>query len=360
MSTYASRPAWSLKARAITSAWVIVPVGLGALVALSLLLRTTELGIGFWIDEGLSVGIADRPLGDIPLALREDGSPPLYYMLLHFWLDVGGRSEAGVRGLSLLFALLAIPAALLGRPHDLGDDEGGLVRRRPDGLQPVPGAVRAGGADVLAGGAAGDPGHDLLREGLRAGHRAPAPVDRGLRGVGRRRPVHAQLADLLHRQRRRGLGAAVVAGGQAAPQAVAARRPARLRRARDPLPAVGADDALPGRPHRRPVGGRAGLQLAARRARRPARQHAADRPADLRRRRPGGAAAAAARRARPRRRRPDHPRRADAHDRLDDVAGLTGVGEPLPGRRAAAVPAARRGRARARAPARASSAWCWW
>ena len=111
MSTYASRPAWSLKARAITTAWVTIPAGLGALVALSLLLRTTQLGIGFWIDEGLSVGIADRPLGDIPLALREDGSPPLYYMLLHFWLDVGGRSEAGVRGLSLLFALLAIPAA---------------------------------------------------------------------------------------------------------------------------------------------------------------------------------------------------------------------------------------------------------
>ena len=111
MSTYASRPAWGLKARAITTAWVTIPAGLGVLVALSLLLRTTQLGIGFWIDEGLSVGIADRPLGDIPLALREDGSPPLYYMLLHFWLDVGGRSEAGVRGLSLLFALLAIPAA---------------------------------------------------------------------------------------------------------------------------------------------------------------------------------------------------------------------------------------------------------
>ena len=111
MSTYASRPAWSLKARAITTAWVTIPAGLGALVGLSLLLRTSQLGIGFWIDEGLSVGIADRPLGDIPLALREDGSPPLYYMLLHFWLDVGGRSEAGVRGLSLLFALLAIPAA---------------------------------------------------------------------------------------------------------------------------------------------------------------------------------------------------------------------------------------------------------
>jgi mannosyltransferase len=111
MSTYASRPAWSVKARALTTARVAVPAGIGALVAISLLLRTTELGIGFWIDEGLSVGIADRPLSDIPLALREDGSPPLYYMLLHFWLDVAGRSEAGVRGLSLLFALLAIPAA---------------------------------------------------------------------------------------------------------------------------------------------------------------------------------------------------------------------------------------------------------
>ena len=110
MATYASRPAWGLRTRAFTSSWLTVPAGLGALVVVSLLLRTTELSIGFWIDEGLSVGIADRPLSDIPFALREDGSPPLYYMLLHFWLDIAGRSEAGVRGLSLLCALLAIPA----------------------------------------------------------------------------------------------------------------------------------------------------------------------------------------------------------------------------------------------------------
>src|SRR3954469_13416883 len=111
MATYASRPAWGLRRRAITSAKVAVPAGLGALVVASLLLRTTELGIGLWIDEGLSVGIADRPLGDIPHALQQDGSPPLYYMLLHFWLDVAGRSEQGVRALSLLCGLLAIPAA---------------------------------------------------------------------------------------------------------------------------------------------------------------------------------------------------------------------------------------------------------
>src|SRR3954469_13335581 len=111
MATYASRPAWGLRSRALTSAWIAVPAGLGALVAVSLLLRSTELGIGLWIDEGLSVGIADRPLGAIPHALQQDGSPPLYYMLLHFWLDLAGRSEQGVRSLSLLCGLVASPVA---------------------------------------------------------------------------------------------------------------------------------------------------------------------------------------------------------------------------------------------------------
>jgi mannosyltransferase len=111
MATYASRPAWAPRARAVTSARIAIPAGLGALVLLSLLLHSRELSIGFWIDEGLSVGISDRSLGAIPHALREDGSPPVYYMLLHFWLGIAGRSEAGVRSLSLAAALLAVPAA---------------------------------------------------------------------------------------------------------------------------------------------------------------------------------------------------------------------------------------------------------
>src|SRR3954466_11073002 len=111
MATYASRPAWGLRSRGLTRAWIAAPAGPGALVAIALVLRSTQLGIGLWIDEGLSVGIADRPLSAIPHALQQDGSPPLYYMLLHFWLDLAGRSEQGVRGLSLLFGLIAIPAA---------------------------------------------------------------------------------------------------------------------------------------------------------------------------------------------------------------------------------------------------------
>jgi len=122
MATYASRPAWELRARAVSSARIAVPLGIGVLLAVSILLRTRELDVGFWIDEGLSVGIADRPLGDIPGVLRQDGSPPLYYVLLSLWMDVAGTSEASVRGLSVIFSVLCVPVAfwagwtLFGRP----------------------------------------------------------------------------------------------------------------------------------------------------------------------------------------------------------------------------------------------------
>lgn len=111
MATYASRPAWAPRARAVGGAGAAVPLGIAALVALSVLLRTRALDVGFWIDEGLSVGIADRPLADIPGVLRQDGSPPLYYMLLHLWLRVAGDSEASVHGLSVVFAVLCVPVA---------------------------------------------------------------------------------------------------------------------------------------------------------------------------------------------------------------------------------------------------------
>ena len=111
MATYASRPAWELRARALTGARIAVPLGIGALLAVSILLRTRQLDVGFWIDEGLSVGIADRPFADIPGVLRQDGSPPLYYLLLNLWLGVAGRSEESVHGLSVVFSAFCVPVA---------------------------------------------------------------------------------------------------------------------------------------------------------------------------------------------------------------------------------------------------------
>ena len=86
-------------------------LALVGLMALSLVVRSSSLDTGFWIDEGLSVGIADRPLTAIPDALRQDGSPPLYYVLLHAWMALFGDSEEATHALSLVFALLSVPAA---------------------------------------------------------------------------------------------------------------------------------------------------------------------------------------------------------------------------------------------------------
>ena len=84
---------------------------LGLLMAGSLLLRMSGLESGYWIDEGIAVGIASHDLTDIPRTLSMDGSPPLYYVLLHGWMGLVGESEAATRALSLVFALIAVPVA---------------------------------------------------------------------------------------------------------------------------------------------------------------------------------------------------------------------------------------------------------
>ena len=97
--------------RLVLSRRIAVPAFLIALTALSAFLRTRELNAGFWIDEGLSVGIAHHHWSSIPGLLRQDGSPPGYYLLLGLWIRLFGDSERATHTLSLLFGLACIPAA---------------------------------------------------------------------------------------------------------------------------------------------------------------------------------------------------------------------------------------------------------
>src|SRR3954451_13889294 len=83
----------------------------GGLLAISLAFKARGLGSAYWIDEGLSVGIGSPPLLDIPGLLIQDGSPPLYYMLLHVWMSWFGTSEFATQSLSALIGLLCVPAA---------------------------------------------------------------------------------------------------------------------------------------------------------------------------------------------------------------------------------------------------------
>ncbi len=77
------------------------------------------IGIGFrfttrsdmWLDEALTVNIAHLPVSQIPQWLRHDGAPPLYYLLLHYWMKVFGTSDLAARSMSGIFGVAALPLA---------------------------------------------------------------------------------------------------------------------------------------------------------------------------------------------------------------------------------------------------------
>ncbi len=68
-----------------------------------------------WLDEALTVNIARLPLHLIPSFLQRDGAPPLYYVLLHFWIGWFGTSDVAVRSLSGVIGRGHPPAGLAGR-----------------------------------------------------------------------------------------------------------------------------------------------------------------------------------------------------------------------------------------------------
>lgn len=81
-----------------------------------LMLFATALRLGrisakdIWVDEANSILIAEQPIPQIVEALRLDSSPPLFYVMLHYWMRAFGQSEAAVRSLSALFGALLVGA----------------------------------------------------------------------------------------------------------------------------------------------------------------------------------------------------------------------------------------------------------
>ena len=61
-----------------------------------------------WLDEALTVNIADQPIGSITDALRHDGHPPLYYYALSGWMNLFGTSDFAVRSLSMALGFIAL------------------------------------------------------------------------------------------------------------------------------------------------------------------------------------------------------------------------------------------------------------
>jgi mannosyltransferase len=90
---------------------VLVAAGVAALAVLAAILRLRALSAPYWIDEGISVGVAGHPLSAIPGVLRQDGSPPLYYLLLHVWMALFGSAPSSTHALSAGLAIACVPAA---------------------------------------------------------------------------------------------------------------------------------------------------------------------------------------------------------------------------------------------------------
>lgn len=90
-----------------TVSWLVLLGTLGTVAAGAWLRFGVKTAL--WLDEALTAHVAGLPLEQIHGALRRDGAPPLYYWLLHRWMQDVGSSPQAMRALSGVFALATIP-----------------------------------------------------------------------------------------------------------------------------------------------------------------------------------------------------------------------------------------------------------
>jgi mannosyltransferase len=91
---------------------IVVGVGIALVLAGGVVMRFWTPS-ALWLDEALTVNIAHAPLHEIPARLKQDGAPPLFYYLLHFWMLAFGQSDESTRFLSGLFGVATLPVAWL-------------------------------------------------------------------------------------------------------------------------------------------------------------------------------------------------------------------------------------------------------
>ncbi len=79
------------------------------LLLLGLFLRIYDLGSeSLWLDEVISSQISSNDLAHAVKAYQVTDHPPLYFLCLHFWIDLFGHSEPSMRFLSVIFGFLSI------------------------------------------------------------------------------------------------------------------------------------------------------------------------------------------------------------------------------------------------------------
>jgi mannosyltransferase len=90
----------------------VVGIAVVAVVALGIILRFYTHS-ALWLDEALTVNRSRLPISQIAGSVKQDGAPPLYYYLLHFWMRLFGQSDEATRSLSGVIGVLTLPVAWL-------------------------------------------------------------------------------------------------------------------------------------------------------------------------------------------------------------------------------------------------------
>ena len=90
--------------------WLVILITLIGVGLRALLLGTK----GLWLDETFSVWLANQNVVDmLQWIVKIDQHPPLYYLLLHYWIALKGDTPHYVRLLSVLFGAGTIPIIYL-------------------------------------------------------------------------------------------------------------------------------------------------------------------------------------------------------------------------------------------------------
>ncbi|MGO8861372.1 MAG: glycosyltransferase family 39 protein [Acidimicrobiales bacterium] len=91
---------------------VVAAVAVVLVVAAGVVLRFVTHS-ALWLDEALTVDRSRLPLSQIADSVKQDGAPPLYYYLLHFWMELFGQSNLATRSLEGVIGVATLPVAWL-------------------------------------------------------------------------------------------------------------------------------------------------------------------------------------------------------------------------------------------------------
>jgi 4-amino-4-deoxy-L-arabinose transferase-like glycosyltransferase len=115
---------------------VAILVVLVTLLALALRLFKLDAQ-SLWYDEGFSVYLARMSLAEIAASTAADIQPPLYYYLLHGWMQLFGDSSGTLRAFSLVFGVLSVPLVFAVGRSLFGNRLAGLLAALLMALSPL-------------------------------------------------------------------------------------------------------------------------------------------------------------------------------------------------------------------------------